>query len=163
MLDSKDLRIGNWVLKVSGTDRNSTSFFEYKPISVEEYLFSTARDSFPILLTSDILGKAGFTHDSGDWFKNVNAVGIDEEPLFLRYKSKVKSWYLKGVKIPAQPVYLHQLQNLVYALSNIELHVQLGHFENLPSLKRADFFPKQKAPFMSGTPFHTVFLKDTIS
>ena len=132
MLDPKELRVGNWVLKVSGVDRNSKSFFEYKPIAVDEYLFSFSKVCFPIPITGDVLGKSGFKHDFGDWYRNIEAEGIDEGLPFLRYKHKEKCWYLKDVQIPVQPLYLHQLQNLVYALSKQELTVQLDHFENLP-------------------------------
>lgn len=80
------------------------------------------------------MGKAGFKHDFGDWYKNMDADGIDEGLPFLRFKHKESTWYLRDVKIPAQPVFLHQLQNLVFALLNQELKIQLGHFDNLPSI-----------------------------
>ena len=36
MLDPKDVRIGNWVIKITGTDRNTKSFFEYQPIALAQ-------------------------------------------------------------------------------------------------------------------------------
>jgi len=71
---------------------------------------------------------------------NIDAEGIDEGLPFLRYKLEEKCWYLRTEKIPAQPVYLHQLQNLYYALTYKELNVQLGFFENVTTIGPVNFF-----------------------
>jgi hypothetical protein len=39
-------------------------------------------------------------------------------------------------------MYVHQLQNLFYALSNEELNVQLGRFENIAMMGPINFFVK---------------------
>ena len=30
MIDPREVRVGNWVMKITGTDRNTQSFFEYR-------------------------------------------------------------------------------------------------------------------------------------
>jgi hypothetical protein len=44
------------------------------------------------------------------------------------------------IKLWSQPVYVHQLQNLYYALSNEELDIQLGRFANIAMMGPIDFF-----------------------
>lgn len=140
MLDPRDVRVGNWVIKVTGTDNNAKSFFEYKAIALAEYYYTFARACFPIRLTPQVLGTCGFKHEFGDWYKNLDSDGIDDGLPFLRFKHHDASWYFRDTKIPAQPVYLHQLQNLVYALSNQELPVRLDDFENMDIVGPVEFF-----------------------
>jgi hypothetical protein len=142
MLDPKEIRAGNWVLKITGTDTNTHSFFEYKAIKPDEYDHTFAMACFPIPLTPDILGKSGLRHAFGDWFINREAEGIDEGLPFLRYKQKDKCWYLEGRKLWTPPAYLHQLQNLYYALTNKEMVIQLGFFENISMIGPINFFVK---------------------
>lgn len=142
MLDPRDVRVGNWVIKVIGTDKNDQSFFAYNPIAIDEYYYTFAKVCFPIKLTSGILEKCGFKHEFGDWYINLQDEGVDGGLPFLRYELKVGCWFLWDKKIPAQPRYLHQLQNLYYALSNKELTVQLGFFENIDIIGPINFFIK---------------------
>jgi hypothetical protein len=53
-----------------------------------------------------------------------------------------RCWYLEKNKLWSQPLYVHQLQNLFYALSNEELDIQLGHFKNTVLEEPIDFFVK---------------------
>jgi hypothetical protein len=46
------------------------------------------------------------------------------------------------MKLWSQPVYVHQLQNLFYALTKEELNIQLGHFANIAMMGPIDFFVK---------------------
>lgn len=150
MLDSREIRAGNWVLKITGRDTNTQSFFEYKTIALDEYYYTFAKVCFPIAITPVILGKCGFKHEFGDWYINKEAEGIDDGLPFLRYKGKDKSWYLENVRLWAQPAHLHQLQNLYYALSNRELNIQMGHFENIAMAGKINFFvqPHKKSPLI---------------
>jgi hypothetical protein len=142
MIDLKDVRPGNWVIKMTGMDVNHLPFFAYNAVAVDEYFFTFSKVCFPIPLTTGIFGKCGFKHEYGDWYMNTPAEGIDDGLPFLRYRLKEKSWYLRGVKIPAQPIYLHQLQNLYHALTHKELNVQLGFFENVDIVGPINFFNK---------------------
>jgi hypothetical protein len=131
MIDPREIRAGNWVIKITGKDNNAKSFFEYKAITIDEYYYTFARVCFPIKITAEILGKCAFKHEFGDWYINRPAEGIDGGMPFLRYRHQDNCWYLDKIKLWSQPVYLHQLQNLFYALSNEELNVQLERFENI--------------------------------
>lgn len=140
MIDPREIRAGNWVIKITGTDSNTQSFFEYKAIALDEYYYTFAKVCFPIKITPAILGKCGFKHEFGDWYINRAAEGIDEGLPFLRYRRNDNGWYLDKIKLLSQPLYLHQLQNLFYALSNQELEVHLGKFENFATIEPIKFF-----------------------
>ena len=131
MLDAKDVRIGNWVIKITGTDRNTKSFFEYQPIALGENAFSFASVCFPIKLNAAMLGSCGFRNESGEWYKNLEVEGLEDGLPLLRYKTENGSWYLKGHLLDLQPEYVHQLQNLYYALTGKELETELGFFQNI--------------------------------
>lgn len=145
MIDPRDVRAGNWVLKITGTDNNAQSFYEYQAIALDEHFFKIAKDCLPILLTPVVLGNCGFRHEFGDWFMNMSTDEPDSHVLLLRYKHKEGKWYFKNADLPVQPVYLHQLQNLYYALTNQELSINLGFFENLDIVAPIDFLVKLPA------------------
>jgi len=140
MINPKEIRVGNWVIKITGKDINTQSFFEYKTIAPDEYYYTFAKNCFPIKITPSILGKSGFKHEFGDWYINRPAEGIDDGLSFLRYQNADNCWYLEKMKLWSQPVYVHQLQNLFYALSNEELNIQLGRFENIAMMGPINFF-----------------------
>lgn len=142
MIDPKEVRPGNWVMKITGMDVNRHPFFAYKAVAIDEYFYTFVKVCFPIPLTTAIFGKCGFKHSFGDWYLNLEAEGIDDGLPFLRYRHTEKGWYLKTMKLPAQPVYLHQLQNLFYALTKKELNVQLGSFENVATIGPVRLLPK---------------------
>jgi hypothetical protein len=142
MIDPKEIRPGNWVLKITGTDINSQSFFEYKSIEPADFYFTFAKDCFPIKITPSILGKSGFKHEFGDWHINRAADDLDDGFPFLRYNHTDNCWYLEKVKLWSQPIYVHQLQNLFYALSKEELNIEFGHFPNMAMVGPIDFFVK---------------------
>jgi hypothetical protein len=142
MIDPREMRAGNWVIKITGSDINTQSFFEYKAIALNEHYYSFSNLCFPVKLTPAILGKCGFKHEFGDWYINRPAEGIDDGLPFLRYRNADSCWYLDKIKLWSQPLYVHQLQNLFYALSNEELHVQLGYFKNVALMGPIDFFVK---------------------
>jgi hypothetical protein len=142
MIDPREIRSGNWVLKITGRDINAQSFFEYKAIGFDEHYYTFAKACFPIKITPAILQNSGFKQVSGDWYINWQAKGKDDELPFLSYHQADGCWYLKQVKLWSQPVYVHQLQNLFYALTDEELDIQLGRFENLAMMGPMDFFVK---------------------
>lgn len=142
MIDPKEVRVGNWVIKITGTDINTELFFEYKTIALDEYYYSFAKVCFPIKITTAILGTSGFKQKFGDWYVNRPADGIEEGLPFLIYNHIDSCWYLEKMKLWSQPIYVHQLQNLYYALSNEELNIQLGHFANVAMMGPIDFFVK---------------------
>jgi hypothetical protein len=135
MIDPREIRAGNWVIKITGKDINSHPFFEYKAIASNEYYYTFAKVCFPIKITPAILGECGFKHEFGDWYINRIAEGIDDGLPFLRYRHDDSCWYLGKTKLLSQPVYLHQLQNLFYALSNEELNVHLRKSKNVAAIE----------------------------
>ena len=140
MLDVCDVRVGNWVLKIMGKDANEKSFFEYKPIAADEYFFTWAKYCFPIKLSSFILSKCGFTYNEGDWLINDDIEKPYHDVPFLIYRTK--GWYLNEYFLKAQPLYLHQIQNLYYTLTGKELKVVLKPFENIDLIQPVKFFIK---------------------
>jgi hypothetical protein len=142
MINPGEIRAGNWVIKITGTDMSSLPFFEYMAIAPDEYYYTFAKVCFPIKITPAVLGNCGFRHEFGDWYINRPAEGIDEGLPFLRYRHADNCWYLEKIKLWSQPLYLHELQNLFYALSNEELNIQLGYFENMALMGPIDFFLK---------------------
>jgi len=142
MIDPREVRVGNWVLKITGTDNNTQSYFEYKSIAADEYYYTFANVCYPIKITPAILGESGFKHEFGDWYINQPAEGIDEGLPFLRLRKTDSCWYFQKIKLWAQPKFVHQLQNLFYALTHEELNIQLGHFPNSAMIGPIDFFVK---------------------
>ena len=86
MIDVKDVRVGNWVIKITGRDLNAKSFFEYKPIALDEYYYTFAKVCFPIKLSPGVLDKCGFTRESGEWFKSLTSDKKEDKGPFLKYK-----------------------------------------------------------------------------
>ena len=142
MIQPADIRTGNWVLRITGQDNKSHSYFEYTPVAINEYYYTFSKFCFPVHLSSAVLGSCGFKHEFGDWYLNIDAEGIDDGLPFLRFKHADQTWYLHDIKIPAQPIYLHQLQNLYYALCKKELKVDLGLFKNTETMGPINFFTK---------------------
>jgi len=142
MIDPREIRTGNWVIKITRTGVKTQTFFEYKAIAFDESFQTFAKVCFPIKITPAILARCGFKHEFGDWYINRAADGIEDGLPFLRYHHADNCWYLEKMKLWSQPIYLHQLQNLFYALSKEELNIQLGNFANTAIMEPIDFVVK---------------------
>lgn len=147
MIDTKEIRAGNWVMMGDRANKVSETQPVYKLIKEDEYCFTFAQQYFPIPLSADILGQSSFRHAFGNWFKNLDAEGIEEGLPFLRYHQKTNQWFLFERRLPFQPVFLHQLQNLYYALTNKELPVTLQPW-TVPMTDNRSFQPQK--PFITG-------------
>jgi hypothetical protein len=130
MVDPKDIRPGNMVLRVTGKDVNGKSFFEYTPVAIDEYYFTWAKYCFPIKLTPDLLSKCGFVFSNSVWFINPVDLIWDHDIPFLSWNPK-EGWFLKDLRLVYQPVYLHKLQNLYYNLTGKELLIDPMLFQNI--------------------------------
>lgn len=121
MLNANELRLGNWV---SETNSKGKTFYVQINIDFLETLVVEPDVFDPVPLTPEILEKCGFKpHDKFDYFKNYLALGhkgssnyvvaefdrIDGQGHLLR----------RGIS------YLHQLQNLYFALTGQELPINL--------------------------------------
>ncbi|MES2382337.1 MAG: hypothetical protein V4538_14925 [Bacteroidota bacterium] len=116
-LSEKDLRIGNYVLAGKMTE----------PIQVHTIGFELREGSMinthipiehihPIPLSPEILDKCGFTWYDNDWYETKSKIHLSVE-LFTGYIYFGKGEYLYKAEIK----YLHQLQNLYFALTGTEL------------------------------------------
>jgi hypothetical protein len=150
MLDPKDIRVGNWVIRITGKDLNEKSFFEYKAIAVNEYYYTFAKYCFPIKLSPPVLDKCGFIQEGKDWYIQLESEETEGSPPSLRYKHKNEAWFLNEIKLPAQPAYLHQLQNLYYVLTGREVQILFDPFVNIDIVSPINFFikPLQKIPLI---------------
>ncbi|HUC80878.1 MAG TPA: hypothetical protein VMR70_08180 [Flavisolibacter sp.] len=125
MIDAKEIRAGNWVITHDGDTAVERQERVYKLVKEDEYSFTFARQYSPIPLSAEVLADSSFKHSFGNWFKNLYAEGVEGGLPLLRYNLKTSQWYLFERKLPFQPVFLHQLQNLYYALTNQELSITL--------------------------------------
>ncbi len=116
MIQANELRIGNWIMRANGFPQRIQAY-DY------EHTDFNAISSIP--LTAEILEAAGFTTvtENADgsynfWGKEIDAsIDIEDGELF-RYRVHEKE-RTKCIQ------YLHQLQNLYFALTGQELEVNL--------------------------------------
>jgi hypothetical protein len=141
MVDPKDIRPGNMVLRVTGKDVTGKSFLEYTPVAIDEYFYTWAKYCFPIKLTSAILSKCGFIFCKDEWYKKPGNMNWKEATPFLRWKP-LEGWFLKDFRLLYQPVYLHKLQNLYYILTGEELTIDPMLFENIDIIGPINFAGK---------------------
>lgn len=148
MINPNEVRPGNWVIKITGVDARNQLFYAFKAVAPDEYFYTFVAVCYPIPLTPDVIGKCGFKHDFGDWYINQPEEGVEDGMPFLRFKHSDQSWYLWDTRLPAQPLFLHQLQNLFYTLTHQELEVQLGTYNNHTLIGPVTFYnkPLHRAP-----------------
>lgn len=111
MVNASELRIGNWAVNYGNyvcIEADDIVDCHHQPESYD-----------PIPLTPEILEKAGFT--GGDWFFTINNIisfsHTDTEGLW-------KTWVVGDNSI-GNIHFVHQLQNLYYALTGQELPIEL--------------------------------------
>ncbi|WP_291096675.1 MULTISPECIES: hypothetical protein [unclassified Empedobacter] len=107
-----ELRLGNWV------------FENDKPIWISQISgfksLNSGNDFYPIPLTEEILLKIEGIEKDNEWYSLTN----------LHYNSLTKRFYIGNDHVSsghddAYIEYLHQLQNLYFALTNEELKITL--------------------------------------
>lgn len=128
MIDRRELRIGNWVgtvynvpyIKITEIKNHVVCGVNCKGVSYPSLK--------PIPLTEEILLKCGFVKDETDQDKNIISGNICDYIL----ESDNGGNYFLGVNHGENTLYfswdikyLHQLQNLYYALMGEELEVKL--------------------------------------
>ena len=131
MVDIKELRIGNWVNDFGdGYCRVNGIWQEDIATTIHDYPMLISNFE-PILLTPAILEKCGFVKHPYEKMPTysdyrlgkmvVSPIGDDEESFEIEYS---------GVRIVVRTYLctitsLHQLQNLVFALTGTELNIEL--------------------------------------
>jgi hypothetical protein len=124
MIPVNELRIGNKVLvkykedEVGyGEDVISTieSIQSQKVRIKEDEYWHRCEDIEGVVLTSEILEKCGFVKQNGYPYKFLYG--------YLRLRNSV--FFFKYHDIEIEILYLHQLQNLYFALTGEELNIQL--------------------------------------
>lgn len=123
MLDVKELRVGNYVTdgkngisKISEL-RNYKGRIGYTPLDFNNYVF-TGNEIYPIPLNEEWLLRFGFRQDGEGWFwlrrkDDITVLGYS-------YNIYGKFFELCEIRIP-NIIYVHQLQNLYFALTGEEL------------------------------------------
>ena len=135
-MQANELRVGNWVNDESGTIPYQIRPQDFLPLALPE----NEGKAKPIMITAEILRKAGFTKYQwmdgyfiktkfGDlmiqflthrvylYFTNV---GGDSQGMNMRGKR-----YVGNINTTQNITYLHQRQNLYFALTGEELNIQL--------------------------------------
>lgn len=138
MIDSRELRLGNYVQESLFTFKFAQiTSIDKKRVHVK-YEFSRAslgiKDIIPIILTEEILIKCGFvlygygsTDDefissvefTGYRLNNFDICFVNDTNKSIRFVNNINEKVYCNIK------YLHQLQNLYFALTNEEITIQL--------------------------------------
>lgn len=126
MIQAKDLRAGNLVFE--NTFNMGNGNYEGVPIVVNGNIIKTIELSptlhaySPIPLSPDILERCGFVTVNKDKFSDKFAYAFKEnEHHFKFYPPNTLYWH----GYPLNVEYLHQLQNLYFALTGEELTITL--------------------------------------
>lgn len=124
MIKAEGIHLGNWILSPKGKyiQIKGIDFDEYRSDPAEYYVNNyVLSECTPIPLTPEILEKAGW-----------KAMGDSLRYEFLRYRYYVGGgWFYiisdtgNEVLLSDEIEHVHQLQNLIHALTNTELEIKL--------------------------------------
>jgi len=133
MIDSSELRLGNYILHKSGV--------RILPVKCtfqhfELFAKGLAKDAFPIALKSDILQKCGFIEnekyyglpDRAEFILTLPVTGNNRNEIRAYINSNKESYARAAVNdliICNNFYFLHQLQNFYYALVGEELDLNM--------------------------------------
>jgi len=126
MIKVNELRIGNWV-EYNNRLWKVGSITDFPTIGVsdsnEECLLNEEL-SMPIPLTPDILEECEFIEIGSFLYKGKFSISLpsDDKLLWKNGRTYFNSW-----NIGDAPKYLHQIQNMYFALTGDELNVQLSN------------------------------------
>lgn len=127
MVQATELRIGNWVRRLNETNLLKVEMIDssgnIKFFGLDEHLFDLEESGIkPVSLTTEILYNSGFEvyHDNPRLeFFYVNKAGY--YPFFIYSDREGNFYHNENLELK----YLHQLQNLFFALTGNELPVSL--------------------------------------
>lgn len=125
MINANELRLGNFIKNTFSTD-------EYKIVErVEEFSIDTNDDMYlnvdhidPIPITKEWLLRFGFEKDADQHRISYYTYGVDF--IFDRIEYKDGKWILLTIELQCNEniQYIHQLQNLYFALTGNELNIK---------------------------------------
>lgn len=120
MIQASELRIGNWYNEY-GIPKKVTAGFIQSLFRIQSFN-KLAIDVSPIPLTPEILEKAGFILRGFYYhFPNHDIFKLEQYKLKNSYWLRHNTQSIDSVRIN----YLHQLQNLYFALTSEELQIDL--------------------------------------
>jgi len=136
MIKENDVRLGNWVEVFLTKEPMKIDWLAMKHLSdgnVQAAFYDNRPVYVPIPLTKDILLKCGFEdYENLDNDYTVYGNHGDDSDFFLEVDwRRVESGYSPMIKsveyetIGSNIIYLHQLQNIYYALTNKELSINI--------------------------------------
>lgn len=118
-MKSNELRIGNYVYLKSKSK-------EYEILSGQEIDTGTDSEDFePISLTEEWLLKFGFEKNAGYGTYDKNKISLYFGEIMLSDK-KGRTYFNSWAILEHSPKYVHELQNLYFALTGEELEVSKG-------------------------------------
>jgi hypothetical protein len=124
-IKAEELRIGNWVLMQNQLE-------DYWPMPIEDGCEISGAEKYkPIPLTPEILEKYGFEMTNSKNYlslpnqSHLYELSIDENNLGIHYQMVTKRNVEPRTVIGNRLQYLHQLQNLYFALTGEELQINL--------------------------------------
>lgn len=115
MIPKNELRIGSWVETMSTSN-------PYLQIKYGEHIDYCAVYDNPILLTPEVLEKCGF-QPFQDGFITINGVGEYNYRMLITKQNRWQWTCNKSYCVKFD--YLHELQNLYFALTGEELNIKL--------------------------------------
>ena len=136
MVYANELRIGNWI-----TDNEAGGYFQIEEIYKNQYgvyyasyrkgSIRIVRDEIePITLTEERLVKFGFEKIKKESYSTGKNVYFNVYKLgSLTYNTSQNIWWFGYLKLENPPKYVHQLQNLYFALRGEELEIKGGNNE----------------------------------
>jgi hypothetical protein len=125
-MKANEARIGNWIID---PHRDGIGNEGYDKVGKWDFA-NHLEDYEPIPLTEEILLKCGFEFYSEELGAKVFSIMIPKSTSRIlisdkghfTLESEGTFWYMRSYKCPE---YLHQLQNLYFALTNEELNIDL--------------------------------------
>lgn len=128
MIDVRELRIGNWINLIDNNkDREYVTWVDIEMLNDIHYSNYRA-DGIP--LTEEILLKAGFSEGlqnfSGAYYKDMPEYSVMIVSIGEGYNVKLSLPGINGLMTVSRGIqYLHQMQNIFYALTRTELAIDL--------------------------------------
>ena len=124
MIDSKELRIGNYI----NIEGNIIKIGIQAIVDIENSKKQNKNliKFEPILITKELIKQLGFEHDSGNWFKLIIRKRDSISGIIYNYKTGelIIGYDRDWLNVKRTYQYLHNLQNIIYDLTRLELEIK---------------------------------------